>query len=33
MTYAVIRLLEVTGLASNVKIPTDKQKARLAVSN
>ncbi|MEO2194228.1 MAG: fatty acid desaturase [bacterium] len=33
VTYAVIRLLEVTGLASNVKIPTDKQKARLAVSN
>jgi len=30
VTYAVIRFFEILGLATNVKIPTEKQKARLA---
>jgi stearoyl-CoA desaturase (delta-9 desaturase) len=32
VTYAVIRFFEILGLATNVKIPTEKQKARLAVN-
>ena len=30
MTWMVIRALEVLGLASNVKLPSERQKARLA---
>ena len=31
MTWMVIRALEVVGLATNVKLPTEKQKARLLI--
>ena len=31
MTWMVIRALEVLGLASNVKLPTERQKARLLI--
>jgi stearoyl-CoA desaturase (delta-9 desaturase) len=32
MTWGVIRMLEVLGLATNVKLPSEKQKARLRVA-
>ena len=31
MTWMVIRALEVVGLATNVKLPTERQKARLLI--